>query len=151
MLSAALSEKIIFIDTKLNKEEFMPEISQDYWENFVAIIMAFAVLALIIERALYQIFDTKLWKKIEKSLDRQAGGDYLDLKPWISVIVSIIIVYRLNLDMVAMIYEVNHSHNISLIVTGLFLAGGSTGIYKFFKRARKLKEGITEETAAGSC
>jgi len=121
----------------------MPEISQDYWENFVAIITAFAVLALVIERALYQIFDTKLWKKIENSLDEQAGGDYLDLKPWISAIVSIIIVYRLNLDMVAMIYEVDHSHNISLIVTGLFLAGGSTGIYKFFKRARKLKGDIT--------
>jgi len=45
--------------------------------------------------------------------------------------------------MVAMIYEVDHSHNISLIVTGLFLAGGSTGIYKFFKRARKLKGDIT--------
>lgn len=27
----------------------MPEISQDYWENFVAIIMAFAVLVLIKE------------------------------------------------------------------------------------------------------
>ena len=128
----------------------MPEISPDYWENFVAIIVAFAVLALIIERALYQIFDTKLWKKIEKSLDKQAGGDYFDLKPWISAIVSIVIVYRLNLDMVAMIYGADRPHNISLIVTGLFLAGGSTGIYKFFKRARKLKEGITEKAAAGS-
>lgn len=128
----------------------MPTISPDYWENFVAIIMAFAVLALIIERALYQIFDTKLWKKIEKSLDKQAGGDYFDLKPWISAIVSIVIVYRLNLDMVAMIYGADRPHNISLIVTGLFLAGGSTGIYKFFKRARKLKEGITEKAAAGS-
>ena len=46
----------------------MPKISPDYWENFVAIIAAFALLALIIERALYQIFDTKLWKKIEKLL-----------------------------------------------------------------------------------
>jgi hypothetical protein len=128
----------------------MPKISPEYWENFVAIIAAFAVLALIIERALYQIFDTKLWKKIENSLDEQAGGDYFDLKPWISAIVSIVIVYRLNLDMVAMIYKADRTHNISLIVTGLFLAGGSTGIYKFFKRARKLKEGITEKEAARS-
>ncbi len=131
-------------------EEVLPEISPVYWENFVAIIVAFAVLALIIERALYQIFDTKLWKKIEETLDKQAGGDYFDLKPWISAIVSIVIVYRLNLDMVAMIYEVDRSHNISLIVTGLFLAGGSTGIYKFFKRARKLKEAITNKQTAGS-
>jgi len=128
----------------------MPTISTDYWENFIAIIAAFAVLALIIERALYQIFDTKLWKKIEESLDKQAGGDYVDLKPWISTIVSMVIVYRLDLDMVAIIYKVGRSHNISLIVTGLFLAGGSTGIYKFFKRARKLKEGITGKEAAVS-
>ncbi|MFC1816815.1 hypothetical protein ACFL0M_12990 [Thermodesulfobacteriota bacterium] len=64
----------------------MPEISQDYWENFVAIIVAFAVLALIIERALYQIFDSKLWKKVERTLDQQVGGDYMDFKPWISVL-----------------------------------------------------------------
>ena len=128
----------------------MPKISADYWENFVAIIAAFAVLALIIERALYQVFDTKLWKQLEKSLDTQAGGDYFDLKPWISACVSIAIVYRLKLDMVAMIYGADCPHNISLIVTGLFLAGGSTGIYKFFKRARILKEGIAEKAAAGA-
>ena len=123
----------------------MPEISQDYWENFIAIIMAFAVLALIIERALYQIFDTKLWKKIEKTLDKQTGYEGFDLKPWISSIVSIIVVYRLNLDMVAMIYEAEKTHNITLILTGLFLAGGSTGIYKFFKKARDIRRGIKQK------
>lgn len=118
----------------------MPEISQDYWENFVAIIIAFAVLALIIERALYQVFDTKLWKKVEQNLDKQVAGDYLDLKPWISAFVSLLVVFRLNLDMVAMIYNADRSHTISLVVTGLFLAGGSTGIYKFFKQAREIKD-----------
>ncbi len=125
----------------------MPEISQDYWENFVAIIIAFAFLALIIERALYQIFDTKLWKKIETSLDEQMGGDYADLKPWISVLVSLVIVYTLNLDMVAMIYGADRPHNASMVVTALFLSGGSTGIYKFFKRARVLKESMTQAQA----
>jgi len=120
----------------------VPEISQDYWENFIAIIMAFAVLALIIERALYQIFDTKLWQKIEEVLDKQTGYEGFDIKPWISTLVSIIVVYRLNLDMVAMIYDVDRPHNISLIITGLFLAGGSTGIYKFFKKARELRKDI---------
>ena len=120
----------------------MPEISQDYWENFVAIILVFAMLALIIERALYQIFDTKLWVKIEEVLNKQTGYEGFDIKPWISSLVSIIVVYRLNLDMVAMIYNSDQSHNITLIITGLFLAGGSTGIYKFFKKARDLKQNI---------
>ena len=120
----------------------MPEISQEYWENFIGIIMAFAVLALIIERALYQIFDTRLWKRVEEILNIQTGCEGFDIKPWISSLVSIIVVYRLNLDMVAMIYNSDKSHNITLILTGLFLAGGSTGIYKFFKKARDLKQNI---------
>jgi len=124
----------------------MPEISQDYWENFIAIILAFAMLALIIERALYQIFDTKLWLKIEEILDKQTGYEGFDLKPWISSLVSIIVVYRLNLDMIAMIYDSDKSHNISLVITGLFLAGGSTGIYKFFKRAREIRQGVTSSS-----
>lgn len=125
----------------------MPEISQDYWENFVAIIIAFAMLALIIERALYQIFDTKLWTKIEEVLNKQTGYEGFDIKPWISSAVSIVIVYRLNLDMVAMIYNADRTHNISLVITGLFLAGGSTGIYKFFKKAREIKQGITQSNS----
>ncbi len=118
----------------------MPEISANYWENFTAIIIAFAVLALIIERALYQVFDTRLWHRLEEILNSITNCNNFDLKPWISCIVSIIVVYRLNLDMVAMIYNVDHSHSITLVITGLFLAGGSTGIYKFFKRAREIRQ-----------
>ena len=29
---------------------------------------------------------------------------------------------------------------LAMVLTGLFLAGGSTGIYKFLKRARKIKD-----------
>jgi len=117
-----------------------------YWENLFAIIVAFAVLALIIERALYQVFDTKLWKKIEEMLDKQFGGDFLDLKPWIAVGVSILVVYTYKLDMIAIIYRSDSPQTISLILSGLFVAGGSTGIYKFFKRARKLKESMNQDT-----
>lgn len=118
----------------------MPEISPNYWENFTAIIIAFAVLALIIERALYQIFDTRLWKKFEEVLNAKTHCQNFDIKPWISCAVSISVVYRLNLDMVAMIYDVDHSNNITLIITALFLSGGSTGIYKFFKKAREIRQ-----------
>ncbi len=116
-----------------------------YWENLVAVIFAYAVLALIIERALYQVFDTKLWKKIEEVVDKQAGGDFLDLKPWIAVLVSIAIVFKYKLDMIATIYKIENPRIHSMIVTGLFIAGGSTGIYKFFKRARQLKEAMNPD------
>ena len=114
----------------------------NYWENLVAVLFAYAVLALIIERALYQVFDTKLWQKIEEALDKQAGGDFLDLKPWISVVVSLAIVFKYKLDMIAIVYGADSARIHSMIITGLFIAGGSTGIYKFFKRARKLKEAM---------
>ena len=45
----------------------MIEISANYWENLFGVLLAFALLALTIERALYQIFDSKLWGLIEKS------------------------------------------------------------------------------------
>ncbi len=128
--------------------DVMPEISNAYWENFVAIAIAFVVLALIIERALYQVFDTKLWTQVEKILDRQLGGDFMDLKPWIAVAVSIVIVFNFKLDMIAMIYKADKPDTISLVLTGLFLSGGSTGIYKFFKRARKLQEAINQQEIA---
>ena len=115
-------------------------ISKDYWGNLIAFVLAFALLALTIERALYQIFDSKLWGLIEKKLDDQAGGDYLDLKPWISVAVSVTISLRLQVDFIAVVLERENADFLSMILTGLFLAGGSTGIYKFLKRARKLQD-----------
>jgi len=126
----------------------MPEISQDYWANLAAIIVGYALLALIIERGLYQIFDSKLWQKFEEVMNKQTGEDFLDLKPWISAIVSIYIVYEFKLDMIAMLFKVKEPQTISLVITGLFLAGGSTGIYKFFKRARELKDAINEQEIA---
>ncbi len=110
----------------------------EFWTNFMVIFFVFAILSLIIERSLHQIFDSKLWAKVEEAVDRQFGGDYMDLKPWIAIAVSILVVFQLELDMVAMSY-VEQPHPVTLVITGLFIAGGSKGIYKFLKQARKLK------------
>ena len=118
----------------------MIEISEHYWENLIGVLLAFALLALTIERALYQIFDSKLWRLIEQKWDEQVGGDYMDLKPWISVAVSVTITLRLQVDFIAVVLERENVDLLSMILTGLFLAGGSTGIYKFLKRARKIKD-----------
>ena len=127
----------------------MIENSNDYWENLVGVLLAFALLALTIERALYQIFDSKLWKLIEKTLDNQTGGDYLDLKPWISVVVSVTIAFRLRVDFIAVVLERENEEFLSMILTGLFIAGGSTGIYKFLKRARQLKDAAAAKQLNG--
>ncbi len=97
-----------------------------------------ALLALIIERALYQIFDSKLWDQVEALLDRR--GDYFDLKPWIAAGLSILIAFTLQFDMLVALGLGEAPDPLTLIVTGLFISGGSKGIYKFLKRARKLKD-----------
>ena len=118
----------------------MIEISENYWENLIGVLLAFALLALLIERALYQIFDSKFWKLIEENLDKQTGNDYMDLKPWISVAVSVTITLRLKVDFIAVVLQRKNEDFLSMVLTGLFLAGGSTGIYKFLKHAREIKD-----------
>jgi len=123
----------------------MTESNAIAWEALLSTLVIFAFLALIIERALYQIFDSKLWQKFEEAINQQTGSDFLDLKPWIAAAVSIWVVIQLQLDMIARIYQKAEPSLSTMILTGLFISGGSTGIYKFFKRARKLKEAVSQE------
>ncbi|MDP2885125.1 MAG: hypothetical protein Q8P51_08925 [Ignavibacteria bacterium] len=126
----------------------MPEISSNYWENLFEVIVGFAILALLIERGLYQIFDSRLWLKFESTLNKQVGGEYMDLKPWISIAVSITIVLQCNLDMVQTIFGRDESSPVSMVLTGLFVSGGSTGVYKFFKRVREMKDAVAGQKLA---
>lgn len=113
-------------------------LGSDYWTNLMKIVIAFAVLAFIIERALYQIFDSKAWQSFENYIDKKFSKDALDLKPWISVIMSLFVVFQTNLDMIAVLFAKDPTWS-TLIITGLFLSGGSTGVYKFLKQLRQLK------------
>ena len=117
------------------------------WKNFIGFFSVFALVALMIERALYQIFDSKLWKLIEEKLDDQVGGNFMDLKPWISVAICVAIAFRFRVDFIAVVLG-QTADPLSMVLTGLFLAGGSTGIYKFLKRAREVKDaGATAQVA----
>ena len=61
--------------------------------------------------------------------------------------VAVTLAFRLNVDFVAVVLERQNGEFLSKILTGLFLAGGSTGIYKFLKRARQLKDAATTTPA----
>ena len=56
------------------------------------------------------------------------------------------ITLRLQVDFIAVVLERENVEFLSMVLTGLFLAGGSTGIYKFLKRARKIKEAAVSAT-----
>ncbi len=123
----------------------MTQLGSTYWDNFATMVVAYAFLALLIERALYQVFDSKAWKTLEGKLTEQTGSDFTDPKPWISAAVSIWIVFLFRLDMIATIFNAKDPQWPSMALTGLFISGGSTGVYKFFKRARQLKDAMAAD------
>lgn len=116
------------------------------YDEIIYLVTIFSMLSIIIERALYQIFDTKIWKKIENDIDSFFEIDYIDLKPIITIMLCVILVISLNMDIVIVIakaFNNNSDINSTLltnIISALFLAGGSTGVYKFFKRMREIKD-----------
>jgi hypothetical protein len=116
----------------------------ELFERIMIILLEFAILALIIERSLYQVFDSKLWAVIEKRLDEIFGKYNMDLKPWVAIAISIATVHIMELDMIRKIfikgYIEGDTRALTKVLTGLFIAGGSTGVFKFFKRLRKLRE-----------
>jgi len=112
-------------------------ISDQYLENLAGILTAYAILAILVERALYQIFHSKAFTKLEELLDRQTS-DAFDLKPWLSMALCIKIATTIELDMVAELFR-REPAQITTWVTGLFIAGGSSGVYAFWKNARTLR------------
>ena len=109
------------------------------YNSLVLVTTYFVVLAALVERSLYQLFDMKLYKSLEKKVDDQMGGDFMDLKPLISTIFSIAVVYKIDVDIYAILFGAESS-NLTLILTGLFISGGSTGVYKFLKKIRNGKK-----------
>jgi len=118
-------------------------------------LMKIFILAIALERALYQVFETKIWKKLEELTDKAIKSDILDLKPWISIIIAYILVQQLGLDLIQTIMDssttkaaegsdTNHFSFLHKVITALFLAGGSTGVYKFLRRVRNVKEAEAE-------
>ena len=61
---------------------------------------------------------------------------------------SVTLTLTLKLDFIATVLARDEVEFLSMVLTGLFLAGGSTGIYKFLKRARKIKDAAAEAAVA---
>lgn len=118
---------------------------EQYIQNILNIFIIFAILSIIIERSLYQIFDTKLWSYFEKEIiQKKYDVHFIDPKPWISVGVSFSIIFYFNLDVIILLLtplkgDISSTF-LTLILSGLFISGGSTGMYKFLKKVRKLRE-----------
>jgi len=133
----------------------MDVVDFDLLGSIINDLMKIFVLAIALERALYQVFETKIWKKLEELTDKAIKTDILDLKPWISIVIAYILVQQLNLDLIQTIMNSSIAEGaapaadnsftfLHKVITALFLAGGSTGVYKFLRRMRKVKEAEAE-------
>ena len=111
-------------------------------QKFAYLLITFATIAIIVEVSLSQIFGSKLWIAFEKFIDK--WGDYLDLKPWLTILICWIIVVELNIDILSSfgattgLFPAN-STDTTLLLTALLLAGGSKRFYKIFKTSMELK------------
>ena len=111
--------------------------------NFVAWLLAIAFFIILVERALGQVFQTKLWKFIEDKWDDFTRTDILDLKPWISAGLCVFLVFSMDIDFFAFLFQ-RSSGVASKVFTGFFVAGGSTGLLKALRRWSELKDAVKD-------
>lgn len=113
-------------------------------------LLGFVLLSLMVERSLFQVFQTKLWKSAEFEFDKRLNKqfsttqrDYADLKPWLSAGVCIAIAISLDLDFAGFLFD-KPAETWRMVITGLLLSGGSTALVWIFKRGRELKDAAHE-------
>ena len=111
----------------------------DNWDAILWLLIKISILSLIIERGLYVIFEWALFEKIEDFLDSKIGL-WFDIKPPISMIVGIFLSLLVKVDLVAMLFPTVEPTTAGMIVTGLYIAGGSKAIFIMFDRFRELRD-----------
>lgn len=118
--------------------------------NFIAWMTAMALFIVLVEFALAHIFKSKLWLFLEEWIDiklkeklKLSRTDIFDLKPWICAGLCIWLVFAMDIDFFAFLFQ-KESLAISKVFTGLFVAGGSTRLVNALKRWGELKTAVHE-------
>ncbi len=116
--------------------------------NFVAWVTGAMLFIIMMERAQAQIYQTKLWRAIEEHIDilvkkvfPNSRKDIFDLKPWISAAACVYIVFAINIDFFAFLFQTGSPWS-TKVATGLVVSGGSTGVVKMLKQYNTLKTAI---------
>lgn len=118
-------------------------------------IVGFITISLMVERGLFQIYQTKLWRGLEAGFDvlvkklltrlnfstlnnKGEERDFADLKPWVSIAVCLYIAFSLKLDLPAFFFD-SESEPVRIALTGLLLSGGSTSIMWMLRRTGEIR------------
>lgn len=115
------------------------------WEGLTWAFVQYSALAIIIERALYVIFEWDAWRHLETRLQAEGAWYWLDLKPPISIAAGIGIAFALGLDIPHAIVGVDASAIWSTAASGLVLAGGSKGVFVMLARRREIRDAVAEK------
>lgn len=107
------------------------------WDAIAWILIRFGILSLVIERSLYIIFDSKPWRQLEDLIYKQVN--WIDLKPFVSIAVGILLVLIIRTDIVASLFT-GEPTTMGLVLTGLYIAGGSKGVFLMLKRFRLYRD-----------
>jgi len=108
----------------------------EYYELLVQALTMWGVAAIFLERSLYHIFDTKLWVKVHDYVEEKTS---VDLKPLIGFLSSWYLCNLFQFDLYAKAFGKPGSW-VTILFTGLAIAGGATGFFKALARLRQIKD-----------
>ncbi len=109
------------------------------WDAILWILIKVSILSLVIERALYVIFEWLVWGRVERFLEERLGA-WFDLKPPISMAVGVLLALLVRVDLVSLLFDSVEVTTAGMIVTGLYIAGGSKAVFLMFDRIRTLRD-----------
>jgi hypothetical protein len=122
---------------------------QLWWELIVRTVAQWAIAAVFIERGLYQVFDTRLWKRFDLWLDEQFGH-VTDPKPWVSAGVCVWLCFSIRFDLFKAVFGYETPLAGTMLLTALAVAGGATGAFKAFDRLRDIRDATAKKKINGS-
>ena len=122
---------------------------QLWWGLIVRTVAMWAVAAVFIERGLYQVFDTRLWKQFDLWLDEQFGH-VTDPKPWVSAGVSVWLCLSIRFDLFQAVFSYEEPLFGTMLLTALAVAGGATGAFKALGRLREIRDATAKKKINGN-
>lgn len=106
------------------------------WERTLESLTLIVILAFVVERALTIVFENNFY---EATLSK------LHIKPLFAFIVSFVICYYWEFDVLSIILVKSSMTSFGYVITAAVIAGGSKGALQLLRNVRMLKENKEQE------